>query len=63
MHPCDDPQVVSGQGTIALEMLADIPDLDVIIVPIGGGGLISGIAVAAKAIKPNIEIVGVEARC
>jgi len=63
VHPYDDPNVISGQGTIALEMLTDIPDLDVIIVPIGGGGLISGIAVAAKKIKPNIEIIGVEARC
>ena len=61
MHPYDDPTVMAGQGTIALEMLADAPDLDLIVVPIGGGGLISGIAVAAKALKPSIEIVGVEA--
>ncbi|MBA1157251.1 threonine ammonia-lyase [Microvirga mediterraneensis] len=61
VHPYDDPKVMAGQGTIALEMLADAPDLDQIVVPIGGGGLISGIAVAAKAIKPSIEIVGVEA--
>ena len=52
---------MAGQGTVALEMLADAPDLDVIVVPIGGGGLISGIAVAAKALKPDVEIVGVEA--
>jgi threonine dehydratase len=61
VHPYDDPAVMAGQGTIALEMLADAPDLDQIVVPIGGGGLISGIAVAAKALKPGIEIVGVEA--
>lgn len=61
VHPYDDPRVMAGQGTIALEMLADAPDLDQIIVPIGGGGLISGVAVAAKALKPSIEIIGVEA--
>lgn len=62
IHPFDDPKVISGQGTIALEMLAGQPDLDTIIVPLGGGGLISGIAVAAKALKPDIRIIGVEAR-
>src|SRR3546814_278892 len=61
IHPYDDEKIIAGQGTIALEMLAAIPDLDVILVPIGGGGLISGISVAAKAINPKIEIVGVEA--
>jgi threonine dehydratase len=61
VHPYDDPKVMAGQGTIALEMLADAPDLDQIIVPIGGGGLIAGITVAAKALKPSIEIIGVEA--
>ena len=61
VHPYDDPKVMAGQGTIALEMLADAPDLDQIVVPIGGGGLISGITVAAKAIKPSVEIIGVEA--
>ncbi len=61
VHPYDDPAVMAGQGTIALEMLADAPDLDAIVVPIGGGGLIAGMAVAAKALKPEIEIVGVEA--
>ena len=61
VHPYDDPKVMAGQGTIALEMLADAPDLDQIIVPIGGGGLISGITIAAKALKPSIEIIGVEA--
>ena len=53
--------IIAGQGTIALEMLAAAPDLDVLIVPIGGGGLISGIAVAAKTLNPNIEIIGVQA--
>ena len=61
IHPYDDPLIIAGQGTIALEMLASMPDLDVMIVPIGGGGLISGVAVAAKAIKPGIEVIGVQA--
>jgi threonine dehydratase len=61
IHPYDDPLVIAGQGTIALEMLASVPDLDVLIVPIGGGGLISGMAVAAKTLKPGIEIIGVQA--
>jgi threonine dehydratase len=61
VHPYDDPHIIAGQGTIGLELLADFPALDAIIVPIGGGGIISGIAVAAKALKPEIEIVGVEA--
>ncbi|MEK0085979.1 threonine ammonia-lyase [Benzoatithermus flavus] len=61
IHPFDDPLVIAGQGTIALEMLAAAPDLDVLVVPIGGGGLIGGIATAAKTLKPEIEIVGVEA--
>ena len=60
VHPYDDPAVIAGQGTIGLEMLADEPDLDVLIVPIGGGGLISGIAVAAKAVAPAAEIIGVQ---
>ncbi len=60
VHPYDDPHVIAGQGTIALEMLEEVPGLDVLVIPIGGGGLISGIATAAKAIKPAIEIVGVE---
>jgi threonine dehydratase len=60
VHPYDDPAVIAGQGTIAVEILADKPDLDVLIVPIGGGGLISGIAVAAKALRPEIEIIGVQ---
>ena len=61
VHPYDDPRIIAGQGTIGLELLADFPTLDAIVVPIGGGGIISGIAVAAKALKPAIEIVGVEA--
>jgi threonine dehydratase len=60
VHPYDDAKVIAGQGTVALELLADHPDLDAVIVPIGGGGLVSGIAVAAKAIKPAIEISGVQ---
>jgi len=61
VHPYDDPKIMAGQGTIGLEILEDAPDLDQIVVPIGGGGLISGIAVAVKAINPSIEIIGVEA--
>ena len=61
VHPYDDPRIIAGQGTVALEMLEDEPDLDCLVVPIGGGGLISGNAIAAKAINPDIEIFGVEA--
>lgn len=61
IHPFADETVMAGQGTIALEMLEDIKELDVIVVPVGGGGLISGIAVAAKAIKPDIRVIGVSA--
>ena len=61
LHPYDDASIIAGQGTIALEMLAAVPALDVLIIPIGGGGLISGMAVAAKTLKPGIEIVGVQA--
>ena len=60
VHPYDDAQVISGQGTVALEMLAREPGLEVLLVPVGGGGLIAGMAVAAKAIKPGIELYGVE---
>ena len=60
VHPFDDYDIMAGQGTIALEMLEDAPDLEVLPVPIGGGGLISGVATAAKALKPEIHIVGCE---
>jgi threonine dehydratase len=61
IHPYDDPLVIAGQGTVGLEMLEAVPDLDTLVVPIGGGGLISGIAVAAKAVKPSIKVIGVQA--
>jgi len=61
IDPFDDPLIMAGQGTLALEMLEDWPEIDTLIVPIGGGGLISGCAVAAKALKPSIEIIGVQA--
>jgi len=60
VHPYDDHDVIAGQGTIGLEFLANRPELDTLVVPIGGGGLISGIAVAAKALKPEIDIIGVQ---
>ena len=60
VHPYDDERIVAGQGTLALELLRDVPDLDVLLVPIGGGGMIAGTAVAAKALNPSIEIVGVQ---
>ena len=60
VHPFNDEDVIEGQGTIALEILEELPDTDIILVPVGGGGLISGIACAAKQIKPTIKIVGVE---
>ncbi len=61
IHPYDDARVIAGQGTVALELLADCPELDTLIVPVGGGGLISGIAIAAKALRPEIRIIGVQA--
>jgi threonine dehydratase len=61
VHPYDDEEIITGQGTIALEMLSAFPDLDVLVVPVGGGGLVAGNAIAAKGIRPEIEIVGVEA--
>jgi threonine dehydratase len=60
VHPYDDPHVIRGQGTIALEMIEDGPHLDCILVPVGGGGLIGGIAIATKALSPDTEIIGVE---
>jgi threonine dehydratase len=62
VHPYEDPRIIAGQGTVGLEMLAAVPDLEMIVVPVGGGGLISGIATAAKALKPSIRILGVESR-
>ena len=60
VHPYDDADIVAGQGTVGLEMLQDVPDLDTLVVSVGGGGLIAGMATAAKAIKPGIEIIGVQ---
>jgi len=61
VHPYDDPAIIAGQGTIALEMLDEVPDLDMLVIPIGGGGLIAGNAIAARGVRETIEIVGVEA--
>jgi threonine dehydratase len=61
IHAFDDPDVIAGQGSLGLEMLNDLPDAEAIVVPIGGGGLISGIAIAARALKPDITIIGVQA--
>ncbi|MCG1011852.1 threonine ammonia-lyase [Tepidanaerobacter sp. GT38] len=60
VHPFNDPYVIAGQGTIGLEIMEDLPDVDMIVVPIGGGGLISGIAIAVKSINPNVKIIGVQ---
>jgi threonine dehydratase len=60
VHPYNDDKIIAGAGTVALEMLADHPDLDMIVIPVGGGGLMAGCAVAAKAIKPSIKMIGVE---
>ena len=61
VHPFDDPQIIAGAGTVALEMLDEAPDLDMFVIPIGGGGLMSGVSIASRAIKPDIELIGVEA--
>jgi len=61
VHPFDDPQIIAGAGTVGLEMLEEAPDLDTIIVPIGGGGLMSGVSIAARSVRPDIELIGVEA--
>ena len=61
VHPFDDPDVIAGAGTLGLEILEDAPELDMIVVPVGGGGLMSGVATAVKALKPEIQMIGVEA--
>jgi len=61
VHPYDDPKVIAGQGTAALEMVEDVPDLDALVVPVGGGGLISGCAIAAHALRPELDVYGVQA--
>jgi threonine dehydratase len=61
VHPFDDPQIIAGAGTVGLELLDAAPDLDTIVIPIGGGGLMSGVSIAARTIKPDIELIGVEA--
>lgn len=61
VHPFDDPKVIAGQGTIGLEIIEEMPDVDAVIVPVGGGGLISGVAFAIKTLKPNIKVYGVQA--
>jgi threonine dehydratase len=60
VHPFDDPAIIAGQGTVGLEILEDVPSADVVIVPVGGGGLISGIAAAVKRCRPSIRVIGVE---
>jgi threonine dehydratase len=62
IHPYDDLAIIAGQGTVALEMLEDVPDLDLLVVPIGGGGLISGMATAARGLRPDIRVFGVESK-
>ncbi len=60
IHPFDDPELIAGQGTVGLEIIEDFPEAEVVLVPIGGGGLISGIAMALKSVKPGIRVIGVE---
>jgi threonine dehydratase len=62
VHPFDDPQVAAGQGTVALEMLEDVPDLEMLAIPVGGGGLASGMGTIARAMRPDIRLIGVEAK-
>lgn len=62
VHPFDDPHVIAGQGTIGLEIITEMPDVDAVIVPVGGGGLISGVAFTIKTIKPNVKVYGVQAQ-
>jgi threonine dehydratase len=61
IHPYDDPRIIAGQGTLGLEMIESAPDLEVLVVPIGGGGLMAGVAVAAKALRPRVRLIGVQA--
>jgi threonine dehydratase len=61
-HAADDPWIIAGHGTVGLEMVEEVPDLDALIVPVGAGGLISGVALAAKSMKPGIEVIGVQAK-
>ncbi len=60
VHPYDDPRIIAGQGTIALELLQDAPQIDTIVVPVGGGGMIAGCAIAARGLKPDLKVIGVE---
>jgi threonine dehydratase len=60
VHSSNDPLVIAGQGTVAIEFLGQVPDLEMILCPVGGGGLLGGVAVAAKALKPSIRVIGVE---
>lgn len=62
IHPFNDPMVIAGQGTIGLELLEDLPDVEVVVVPIGGGGLIAGMAIALKKMKPSIKVIGVQTK-
>src|SRR6202012_3173555 len=61
VHPFDDPAIVAGQGTLGLELLEDVPDLAAVVVPVGGGGLCAGVAVAVRAARPGVRIIGVQA--
>jgi threonine dehydratase len=61
VHPFDDAEIIAGQGTVALEMLEDAPEIEALVVPIGGGGLIAGVGIAAKALKPGLELIGAQA--
>jgi threonine dehydratase len=60
IHPFDDPQVIAGQGTLAFEILEQVPDAEAIVVPVGGGGLLAGVATVLEALKPSLQIIGVE---
>ena len=60
IHPFDDPQLIAGQGTVGLEIMEDVPDAELVVVPIGGGGLISGVSMAVKAVSPEVRVIGVE---